>query len=176
MAARPDRRKQHDDGTSLARLETRMAAVVGSTVGGLIAEEDAIDDPFCRLLAAATDECAGPAEQADARSGSTSYRFRINDAFYRTNHWRSHYDEHHVTVSVALWDDGDVAVAWRHPAPYLDTGFRTVHALTCDGFRFVNYADAYPMIADAARKLVTGLRDAWADYRDAQTAAYLEAA
>ena len=175
MAVRPDRRVQHDDGASLARLEARLAAVVGSAVGGLIAEENTIDDPFCRMLAAATDECAGAAEQCVPRSSRNSYRFQIVGATYAWHPHGRYLSDEPVTVAVALYDDGEVAAAWRHPAPYVERGYRSVQARTADGFRLVDYADAYPLIADTARRLLTELRDAWHAYRDAQTDAYMKA-
>ena len=175
MAAHPHRRVQHDDGSSLARLETRLAAVVGSTIGGLIAEENTIDDPFCRMLAAATDECAGAAEQCVPSRSQNSYRFQIVGATYKWRPHAWHSSDEPVTVAVALYDNGEVAAYWRHPAPYVERGYRSVHARTADGLRLVDYADAYPMIADTARRLLTGIRDAWHAYRDAQTDAYMKA-
>ena len=183
MAARPDLRDQHDDGSSLARLEARLGAVIGDTVGRLIAEENAIDNDFCRLLAAATDECAGLAEQiGDPRRGEDSYFYQINGATYN---WRLTSDyiihEQSVIVFVGLYDNGDVRVAWRHPAPHLGKGFQFVQVHTDVRTRnlsklyLVNCEDAGPMIADTARRLLTLIRDAWHDYRDAQTAAYLKA-
>ena len=176
MAAHPHRRVQHDDGSSLARLEARLGAVVGDTVGRLIAEENAIDNDFCRLLAAATDDSAGAAEQCVPRSSRNSYRFRIVGATYAWQPHGRYLSDVPVTVSVALYDDGEVAAAWDHPAPYVERGVRGVRARTCDGFRFVNYADRYPMIADTARRMLTGLHDAWHAYRNDQTIAYLKAA
>ena len=63
MSARPHLRAQHDGGAALNRLEDEIARLVGEHVGGLIAEENTIDEPFCRQLARATEQCAGPAEK-----------------------------------------------------------------------------------------------------------------
>ena len=173
MAVRPDRLAQHDDGTALRRLESRLSGAVGFAVGGLIAEEVALDHDFARQLARATEACAGPAEQIESSSRHTSLLYQINEACYQGRPPDGRDYEESVTVAVGLYDnvDGDVAICWRHPSPYLGRGFRTVHAHTGKGFRFVEYADSYPMIADTARRLLTEIRDAWADYRAAQTGA-----
>ena len=176
MAVRPDRLVQHDDGTALACLEARLSRVIGGIVGELIAESEAIDEPFCRQLARATEPCAGDAEIVDHRSERTSYLYQIADYDYLVTGSSGSICRIVVSVAVALYDDGDVAVSWRHPAPHLERGYRNVHARTEDGFRFVDLSDTDPMIADAAQRLLTEIQGDWADYRGTQTAACMAAA
>ena len=159
-AARPYMDHQPDGGTALKQLRARMERAVGETVGGRIADEGAIDDPFCRQLARATEPVTQPAQTVLTKSRWVSYSYRL------------HGDDP-VRVAVCLLDnpEGDVAVAWRHPAPSTGRGYRTVKARTGHGLRIVGHANADPALADTARKLLTATRTAWNDYRDAVTAA-----
>ena len=103
---RPDRRAQPDGGAALERLHRGMSRMVGEHIGGLIAEQNTIDEPFCRQLARATDPAAQPAKRIVMARVGVSYTYVLDG-------------EDPVFVKVKLMDNlaGDVGAEWDHPAP-----------------------------------------------------------
>ena len=119
--ARPYRRAQTGDGRALKLLEDRIACLIGEHIGGRIAEENAIDEPFCRQLARATDPCAQTAsmlDEGDAYGANLSYIFYLPVPESPEN----------VHVAVMLEDDGYVDAAWWHPDPHPRRHSRSVRA------------------------------------------------
>ena len=171
----PDRRSQPDDGEALRRFHDRVAAAIGSTVGERIAEARALDHPFARALARATDDVAQPPETVFPSGRGHSYMFA----------WG-----HDEPTTVMVWlfdddDDGNVGALWGHPDDALYEGDRIVQARTEagrafvvhstwdperaplpeNGFKNVCRVPDDPALNDTARELLAGVKKAWNDYR-----------
>ena len=151
---------QHDDGQALRRLEDRIARLIGEHIGGRIAEENSIDEPFCRQLARVTDPCAQPADKLAEEPRDGSYLFWVHGYCPA------------IRVQVTLYNSprGEVALEWIHPAPPSSWKYRSIRAATVNGIHSVA-GETTPEMKAAARGLLTGVKDAWGDYLGDRAAA-----
>ena len=155
----PAGESQPDGGEALRRFHDRMACVLGAAIGGHIAEDRAIGHPFCKALARATDDVAGPASISTTSDRIFSYSFLLSE------------DGDTAKPMVIVYDNPcrDVAVSWHHPVPS-KMGGHVVRAQTEDGLKHVYTTSADPKIEDTARSVLDGLRGAWNDYRERRPA------
>ena len=151
------------------RLGTELGRLVGQHIGGRIAEDGAIDDPFCRQLARATDPVAQPAECVWTSPYGRGYTYDLADSGVR------------VVVRLTLAAGyGHAVVYWKHPDSSAPGGYRVVRACADDSgaTRVTSEGDGEgsggglgPALAADAGLLISGVYAAWAARLEAVRAA-----